>query len=154
MATVSGLNGTPMNGASPNCASMNGSRWEHPSAGPPTDLEAEPVWSPTMGTWPGAEPDEFEVERQRLEAEIAAAKARTAEARRRAADRDTELRAELIASQELVAEVERQHEMAVARVREAAQAEVKRVLTEARRRVAGDPARETAQGPSEVDDAE
>jgi L-rhamnose isomerase len=81
--------------------------------------------------------DYVAAERARLEAEIAAAKARTAAAKERAASRELELRAalhtELVTSRESLAELERQHEVAIAMVRSAAKAEVERILADARR---------------------
>jgi rhodanese-related sulfurtransferase len=46
------------------------------------------------------------------------------------------LHAEVVASQEALAEMERQHEVAVAQIREAAQTEAARILAEARQHVA------------------
>jgi hypothetical protein len=81
--------------------------------------------------------DELQQERERLEAEIAAAKARAAVARDRTANRDRDMRAalkiEVEASQARLAEMERQHQVAVEMLHDATQAEVQRILSEARR---------------------
>ena len=113
------MNGSPMNGSP-----MNGS-WVAPSPAP----------SPAADPWPESPLDDFERQRPRLEGEIAAAKARTAAARQRTAAREAEvraaLRAELVASKESVAEIERECDIAIANVRKAAQIEVERILAEA-----------------------
>jgi len=84
--------------------------------------------------------DDFDAERSRLEAEIAAAKARAIAARERAAQREAELRAalqaELAASREQLAALEREHDATVAQVRDEASAEVERILSEASRQAA------------------
>ena len=71
---------------------------------------------------------ELEAERQRLEAQIAATHARIIAARSRADQRDAEigalLHADLVASQDYIAEMERQHDCAVAAIRAAAEAEI------------------------------
>jgi hypothetical protein len=81
--------------------------------------------------------DDLLQERHRLETEIAAAKARAAIARDRTANRDRDMRAalkiEVEESQARLAELERQHQVAVEMLREATQAEVERILSEARR---------------------
>lgn len=79
-------------------------------------------------------------EHRRLETEIAAAKARTAAAKERAAAIESEVQAdmrrELVASRETVEEMERNHAVAVAMIRDAAQAEADRILEEARQHAA------------------
>lgn len=109
------LNGTKLNGHALNGKHVNGS-WVPPSSLPNHD--------PDMS----ADHDE----RARLVAEVAAANARTAAARERVAAREAEVRAalhaELVASRELLAEMERQHDVAIAMIRSAAQAEVERIL--------------------------
>ena len=106
------LNGTHLNGSALNGTSCN-------------DLEPDPS------------PDDLAAERARLQSAIASAKARAAAARERAASRELELRAvlhaELVVSRESLAEIERQHDVTIAAVRSAAQAEVERILAEARR---------------------
>ena len=81
--------------------------------------------------------DELQQERQRLEAQIAAAKARAAAARDRTTHRDRDTRAalkiEVEASQARLAEMERQHQVAVEMLHDATRAEVERILSEARR---------------------
>ena len=100
-----------------------------------------PSWPPAEDGWPAAQPDEFDRERSRLEAEIAVAKARTAVARHRVAQREAEvhaaLRAEILDSQEQLAEMERDHESAVTAVREAARVEAARIIATAREQLAG-----------------
>jgi prophage DNA circulation protein len=72
----------------------------------------------------------------RLHEEIAAAQTRAEAAKRRITEREAEvrdvLRAELLASQEAVAEMERQHELNVESIRQRTNAEVARILAEAR----------------------
>jgi hypothetical protein len=136
------LNGRPMNGSwvAPSPAPHDGS-----SAPPvrmraiadhPANAQSEvPVSSPAADPWPDPPLDDLERQRARLEGEIAAARARTAAARERAAARDAEmraaLRAELVASKESVDEIERECDISIAKVREAAQIEVERILAEA-----------------------
>ncbi len=71
---------------------------------------------------------ELEAERQRLQAQIAATHTRIMAARKRADRRDAEigalLHADLVASQEYIAEMERQHDRAVAAIRAAVEAEI------------------------------
>ncbi len=80
-------------------------------------------------------------ERRRLDDDIAAAKRRGAASRQRieAAEADIReaLRAELSASRDALAAIERQHEVTVAMIRSAAQAEVERILANARQAVSG-----------------
>lgn len=131
---------------------MNGS-WVAPSLAPhdgsssptvgmraiadhPSNSQNEvPAPSPAADPWPESPLDDFERQRPRLEGEIAAAKARTAAARQRTAAREAEvraaLRAELVASKDSVAEIERECDIAIANVRKAAQIEVERILAEA-----------------------
>ena len=79
---------------------------------------------PTARNWPAPVLDEIEVERSRLEAEIVAAISRTVAAQHRAggldADVRTGLREELINSRESLADMEREHEAAVAVIRDTA----------------------------------
>jgi hypothetical protein len=85
--------------------------------------------------WPA--PDPFEMERARLVSEIATVKERAANVRARITSRELEmkvaLRAEFTAARGVLAEMEREHEARIAAVRAAAQAEVERILAEARR---------------------
>ncbi len=81
-------------------------------------------------------PDEFEVERSRLEAEISAVKSRAVAARSLATGVHATLHAEVIAAQDALADMERQHGTDIATIREAARVEVARILSEARQRVA------------------
>jgi len=132
--TVVELNGTPLNGSRPHLSSAT-LDWTRE-----TDL----VWLPTTSrpavavNTPVA--DDFDAERSRLEAEIAAAKARAIAARERAAQREAELRAalqaELAASREQLTALEREHDATVAQVRHEASAEVERILSEAPRQAA------------------
>jgi uncharacterized membrane protein YqiK len=97
--------------------------------------------APAVDSWARPEPDRFDDERARLEAEIASAKERAAEAKARAAARECEvrvaLRAEVVASRGSLAEMKRRHDATITTVRAAAQADVERILAEARR-LAGD----------------
>ncbi len=90
-------------------------------------------------------------ERSRLEGELAAAKERVAAATRRRAARDLAvkeaMRVELAAFQETIADTERRHQEAVAMIRDAADAEVERILAEARR-AAADHTSDGAEGAS------
>jgi len=132
--TVVELNGTPHNGSRPHLSSAM-LDWTRE-----TDL----VWLPNTSrpavavNTPVA--DDFDAERSRLEAEIAAAKGRAIAARERAAQREAELRAalqaEIAASREELSALEREHDLTVARVRDEANAEVERILAEARRQAA------------------
>jgi len=80
--------------------------------------------------------DPLDEERTRLEAELAQARARLLAAQHRAAQLDAEakaaLRAELAASRDVLAAMERDHEARCAEVRAEADAEVERVLADAR----------------------
>ncbi len=80
--------------------------------------------------------DSVEVERARLEAEIAGAKQRLDAARQRAEARDAEaraaLRAEIARTRDTLAEMELRHEEQISRIREAARAEVEQILAVAR----------------------
>jgi hypothetical protein len=102
--------------------------------------ESSPDWLPELDERSNTVYDEAELERARLDAELHAAKARTAAARHRAADRSAQvrdvLRREVHASQERLAELERQHEAALLSVREAGRAEAERIIAEARDEVA------------------
>ena len=86
----------------------------------------------------GASIEAIEEQRARLEADLAAAKARLLAARHRAAELDAsakeQMRAELEASRETLAEIDRQHEETIAVVRRNAQTEVERIIADARRR--------------------
>ena len=97
-------------------------------------------WPVPEDDWIDSEANELERERARLEAEIAAAKARTAAAMHRAATTDADakaiLREELVTAKTALADLERQHETSVAMVRQAAQAEVDRILAVAREQAA------------------
>lgn len=109
------------------------------------DLSArgdEPVlaWLDELDALDTPEPDAGELERARLEAEILAAKARTAAAQHRLADRTAEvraaLRAEVAKVQQELAELERLHLADVESVREAGRNEAGRLIAEARAEVA------------------
>lgn len=92
------------------------------------------------GTPHAAHSDDDTHEHGRLESDIADAKARTAAARARAADLDAQVQAdmrhELVASRETVEEMERNHAVAIAMIRDEAQAEADRILEEARQHAA------------------
>ncbi|MGB8859101.1 MAG: hypothetical protein WCC60_07595 [Ilumatobacteraceae bacterium] len=136
MASLNGtpMNGTPMNGTPMNGTPMNGTPMNGTGALPSTQSVD---WAPTAG-------DDAVAERARLEAEIVVVTARAAAARQRAAQRDLDVRAalreELTASKSVLAEMERAHEVTVAMLREAAQAEVDRILRDARARSANERA--------------
>mgnify|MGYP003326301023 FL=1 len=87
--------------------------------------------------WPDPELDEFERERSKLEAAIAVAKARAAAARdmlqTREATVKAALRADVIAAQDDVAAMERDHQRRVAEVREQARIEAAGIVATARR---------------------
>lgn len=89
----------------------------------------------TARNWPAPVLDEIEVERSRLEAEIVAAISRTVAAQHRAggldADVRTGLREEFINSRESLADMEREHEAAVAMIRDTAKGEIERIRAEA-----------------------
>ncbi|MCU1366778.1 MAG: hypothetical protein JWL72_4269 [Ilumatobacteraceae bacterium] len=106
--------------------------------------EPEATWPRADDAWPAASPGACDLERPRLEAEIAAAKARAASARHRAAQRDAQMRAalrvELEASQERLAAMEREHEAAVAAVLADAQAKAARIVAEARQQLSSSSA--------------
>ncbi len=76
----------------------------------------------------------LEAERTRLEREIAAAEARTADARRRTAEMNAALHAVVVSSKERLAAMEREHERHIEMIRSAAQTEVEQILVDARRR--------------------
>ena len=76
--------------------------------------------------------DDVEVERARLERELAEAKDRIEAAHRRATDLRAALQAEVLASQAHLAELDRQHLVAMAMVRDTANAEAARIVAEAR----------------------
>jgi hypothetical protein len=144
---VAGLNGVPLNGSA-----------VAPSLAPHDWLqEPDPAWPPAGGTWPATAADEFESERRRLESEIAVATERAAVARQRAIEREAEMRAALreilVASQERVAEIEREHESALAVLRQQAQDEAARILADARRELAERNRRVSAVELDEVRDA-
>lgn len=137
-----------------NGVSNDRSRRDHPStphdwipelslaADPPTSprdqaRDANVAWPPaTVSSWPVVAEDELAIERSRLEAEIAAAKARTLAARHHDSVMRVALHAEVVASQKALTEMERQHEATVAVIRETARDEAARILSEARQHVA------------------
>jgi len=131
------LNGTPLNGTRLH-RSVSTLDWTR---------DADLIWLPAV--------DESRVERDRLRAEIAAAKARADAARQRSAAREAELRAvlqaELAESRERLAALEREHDATVASIREEARAEVERILAQARDQVA---LRSTDVPPGEVADVD
>lgn len=86
----------------------------------------------------GVSVEAIEEQRARLEADLATATARKLDAQHRAARLDADakelLRAELAASRQTLAELERQHAETIALVRRNAQTEVDRILADAHRR--------------------
>lgn len=87
--------------------------------------------------WPDPELEEFDRERSRLEAAIAVAKARAAAARDMLQTRETTvkaaLRADVIAAQDDVAEMERDYQRRITEVREQARSQAAAIVAEARR---------------------
>ena len=152
------LNGTPLNGSPLNGTPMTG-RWlappmlpsqrhtiddvtyidvagmNGPSQQSSSATEQVPAPAPDPNPWPA--PDPFELERARLVAETAVAKERADGLKARVARRESEmkvaLRAEFAAVRGVLDEMERQHEARIAAVRAAAQADIERILAEARR---------------------
>lgn len=133
MSTMSALNGTPLNGASLNGAPLNGSDTH------PTPAQGVPVHSDGSATWPPQSFEDVDQQKARLEAELAAASARLSAVRQRAVVREAEVRAvlhaELLASKETLARMEREYEMAISMVEQAAATEAERVLAAARDQV-------------------
>jgi F0F1-type ATP synthase membrane subunit b/b' len=82
----------------------------------------------------------LEAERTRLEHEIAAAEARTADARRRTAEMNAALHAVVVSSKERLAAMEREHERHIEMIRSTAQTEVEHILADARHRARLAPA--------------
>jgi hypothetical protein len=93
--------------------------------------------SAAAGRWPDPALEQFERERAALEADIAEAKARAAAAKELASAREASLKATLrgdvIAAQDAVAEMEREHQRAVAMVRENARLEAEAIVADAKR---------------------
>jgi hypothetical protein len=111
---------------------------EPASNGSATNAPATNGDSPNGAASHGLSVEAIEEQRARLEADLAAAKARLLAAQHRAAELDAsakeQLRSELAASRETLAEIDRQHAETIALVRRNAQAEVDRILADARRR--------------------
>jgi hypothetical protein len=126
--------GTALNGAIVNGASMNGVSLNGAAAAPAHQLAHDLATN----------------ERARLMAEIAAANDRAAAARARTAQIQAEvqadLRMELEASRATVEAMEREHLLALAAIRDRAQAEVDRILTAARLQAASPADLETRNG--------
>lgn len=97
---------------------------------------ADVMASADSGPGLAATADPLDEERTRLEAELAQAKERLLAAQHRAAKLDAEakaaLRAELAASRDVLAAMERDHAQALTAVRADADAEVERILATAR----------------------
>ena len=93
--------------------------------------------SPSDQPSPNNSDTDLEQELLSLEAELRATTAKAAAIRARVAERELEVRAalrsELDASRVVLAELERQHEVTVAMIEEAARVEVDRILAGARR---------------------
>ncbi|MEK7422262.1 MAG: hypothetical protein AAB131_00340 [Actinomycetota bacterium] len=124
-SSMNGLNGAPVNGSHWDPANTPG------SLGQPMDAE----WLPAdVGSWPRVVEDEVAVEQARLVAAIDAARARIAAAKQRDAEVRIAMHAEVVATQARVAEIEQQYQAAISAVREAGQAEVAGILSEARQR--------------------
>lgn len=129
MNAVSALNGTSLNGTASSGVDAR-----------PTPVHGLPIQSDSSAGWPPQPFDDVDQQKAALEAALAAATARLAAARQRAVVRDAEVRAvlqaELLASKETLARMEREYEMAIGMVQQAAAAEADRVLTAARDEVA------------------
>ena len=133
------LNGSPLNGTA-----VNGSLPHlHP-----TPMQGVPVTASADAGGPERTFGEIDDERARLEAELASASARVAAANQRLAVREVEMRAtlhaELLASKDTLARLEREYEMAIAMVRQAGRDEADRVRAAARKEIA----RRSLGGPS------
>jgi hypothetical protein len=139
---VVALNGTPANGYADGSSTLSNDRAdfaviEMSWTGQPSDLLPEPEEpARASDSWPSPEHEFLDAERTRLEAEIAAAQRRAADATARTAARRVELRAllraELAAARESLVEMQRQHDSSIAAVRAAEQRSVERILAEAR----------------------
>jgi hypothetical protein len=112
------LNGTSVNG-------------EHVNGMGPDPGVSTKLGSATFALWSQPQPSEFEIERARLESEIAAADERAATANARAAARESQLRtllqAETDASDRAMADMELSYEAQIAAIRDEAQAEIDRI---------------------------
>lgn len=141
--TMVGLNGVPIDRSRHNHPSSS-HEWipelsladDPPDSPEPRGRGADAFWPPAaVSSWPGAH-NELEMERSRLEAEIAAAKARTLAAQHHDSVMRAALHEEVVASQQSLAEMERQHDAVIGSIREVAQTEAARILLEARQQVA------------------
>ena len=114
------------NGNSTNGATLNGTSVGEATSGH-INMAAADAWSSPVT-------DDLEAERRRLEREIAEARELIARAEARSVDRDIEvraiLRAELLASKEAIAEMERNHEQDLAAIRESVRAEIEQIRAE------------------------
>ena len=128
---MAGLNGTPRNGwegANASEGSVPDSSTGDDVVGTDRDLSRD--WS---GLLPDVRPHEDpELDHVRLEAEIAAARARVAIAKHRSAEVSAALRAEILASQEQLAEMERAHAVEIAEIQAQARAESAELMATAR----------------------
>lgn len=143
MSTVHGasLNGHSLHASSVNGASGADRLVANGLDAHPTPIAGVPLTPGNGASQPAASFDDVDQQKAQLEAALADATARLAAARQRAVVRDAEVRAvlhaELLASKETLARMEREYEMAIAMVEQAAAVEAERVLAEARERVAG-----------------
>lgn len=137
MASANGATNDATNGST-NGSSMNGSHTVSPFSSQ-SGLEAPPLELHLMSDQHDCT-QSADAERRRLEDDIAAAKRRAAASQQRIEASENNiregLRAELSASKDALAAIERQHEVTVAMIRNAAQAEVQRILTDTRQGVA------------------
>jgi hypothetical protein len=139
---VVALNGTPANGFAHGPSTLSSDpadfaviqmswKGQLPDLLPRPEAPASPPEN-----WPSPEQEFLASERMRLEAEIAAARQRAADASARVAARRAELRellqAELAAARESLDEMQRQHDASMALVRADEQRSVERILAEAR----------------------
>lgn len=128
-----GLNGSTANGSSMNGSGMNGNSVNGSVHGhEPTTTVAAPSTD-----------DAASVEFARLQTELVSAKERLESARTRLTGRDRALqealRTELAEAQEMLAQLDRTHQATIAKIHADTQAEVDRILSEARAASAADP---------------
>jgi hypothetical protein len=115
-----------LNGNSTNGVTLNGTNVGEVAPGQ--------ISSPAADAWSSPVTDDLEAERRRLEREIAEARELIARAEACSVERDVEvramLRAELLASKEAIAEMERNHEQDLAAIRESVRAEIEQIRAE------------------------
>lgn len=148
---MAGLNGTPVNGWVGAHASEE--PVQDSTAGdevPTNHVDLTRDWSGLLPAEGASQDLELELEHARFEAEIAAARARVAIAKHRSAAVSAALRAEVLASQEELAQMERAHLEAIEEIRASAQMESAQILAAARREAAAIAATVEADDQSEA----